>query len=112
MGSAEPSEHFQAAQLHSKCTSNLSQDCNDFQSYASAAISIQVLVEKARVEAEDAQRLLLSALNGLAGIRLIEKDIFAAVGLYRQVCCDFLVYVPFTCMAPEFLDFNACQSLC
>ncbi|EIE26712.1 hypothetical protein COCSUDRAFT_59229 [Coccomyxa subellipsoidea C-169] len=46
---------------------------------------LEVLVEKARVEAEDAQRILLSALNGLAGLMLIEDDKTQAVALYRQV---------------------------
>ena len=51
----------------------------------SCAWAVQVLVEKARVEAEDAQRILLSALNGLAGLMLIEDDKTQAVALYRQV---------------------------
>ncbi|CAL8467045.1 g6581 [Coccomyxa elongata] len=46
---------------------------------------LEVLVEKARVEAEDAQRILLSALNGLAGLMLIDGDKPQAVALYRQV---------------------------
>ena len=37
------------------------------------------------MEAEDAQRILLSALNGLAGLMLIEDDRAQAVALYRQV---------------------------
>ena len=45
----------------------------------------QVLVEKARVEAEDAQRILLASLNGLAGLMVLEKDNAKAVALYRQV---------------------------
>lgn len=51
-------------------------------------------MEKARAEAEDAQRLLLSALNGLAGLKLIDLDPAAAVALYRQVRCELFVYVP------------------
>lgn len=45
-----------------------------------------VLVEKARVEAEDAQRILLAALNGLAGIFLLEGRPADGIALYRQVC--------------------------
>lgn len=37
------------------------------------------------MEAEDAQRILLSALNGLAGLMLIEDDRAQAIALYRQV---------------------------
>ena len=63
-----------------------------------AASTLQVLVEKARVEAEDAQRILLSALNGLAGLMLIDDDKAQAVALYRQVhskapsiCCHAMI---------------------
>ena len=46
---------------------------------------LDVLVEKARVEAEDAQRVLLAALNGLAGIFLLESRPADGIALYRQV---------------------------
>jgi len=44
----------------------------------------QVLTGRARVEAEDAQRVLLAALNGLAGLMLLDGDAALAVGTYRQ----------------------------
>lgn len=44
------------------------------------------LASKARVEAEDAQRLLLSALNGMAAVLLLQGDAASAVSTYRQVC--------------------------
>jgi E3 ubiquitin-protein ligase SHPRH len=44
-----------------------------------------VLVERARLEAEDAQRILLASLNGLAGLFLIEHKAADAIGLYRKV---------------------------
>lgn len=37
------------------------------------------------MEAEDAQRVLLAALNGLAGLMLLEGDVQLAVATYRQV---------------------------
>ena len=43
-----------------------------------------MLTGKARVEAEDAQRVLLAALNGLAGLMLLEGDPRLAVATYRQ----------------------------
>lgn len=48
--------------------------------------NLQVLVEKARNEAEEAQRILLAALNGLAGLMILDGDRAQAVALYRQVC--------------------------
>ena len=46
--------------------------------------AVQVLVEKARTEAEEAQRILLAALNGLAGLMILDSDRPQAVALYRQ----------------------------
>jgi E3 ubiquitin-protein ligase SHPRH len=46
---------------------------------------MQVLVDKAKLEAEDAQRSLFGALNGLAGLAIIEDDIPLAVSIYREV---------------------------
>ncbi|KAG0565163.1 hypothetical protein KC19_8G169500 [Ceratodon purpureus] len=46
---------------------------------------LEVLVDKAKVEAEDAQRSLFGALNGLAGLAIIENDIPLAVSIYREV---------------------------
>ena len=45
---------------------------------------MQVLTGRARVEAEDAQRVLLAALNGLAGLMLLEGEPKLAVATYRQ----------------------------
>jgi E3 ubiquitin-protein ligase SHPRH len=45
------------------------------------------LAAKARVEAEDAQRLLLSALNGLAAVMLLQGNPTSAVQTYREVGC-------------------------
>lgn len=45
---------------------------------------IQVLVDKAKIEAEDAQRSLIGALNGLAALAIIEKDTTLAVSIYRE----------------------------
>ena len=44
-----------------------------------------MLVEKARVDAEDAQRILLAALNGLAGLFIINSARKEAVEMYRKV---------------------------
>ena len=41
-------------------------------------------MEKARTEAEEAQRILLAALNGLAGLMILDGDRQQAVALYRQ----------------------------
>lgn len=49
---------------------------------------VQVLVEKARTEAEEAQRILLAALNGLAGLMILDSDRPQAVALYRKVCAS------------------------
>ncbi len=50
----------------------------------SANALVQVLVEKARTEAEEAQRILLAALNGLAGLMILDSDRQQAVALYRK----------------------------
>lgn len=42
------------------------------------------MVDKARLEAEDAQRSLIGALNGLAALSLIEKNNAQAVSIYRE----------------------------
>ncbi len=68
-------------------------DTSSSRSGSVSALLPQVLVEKARVEAEDAQRILLSALNGLAGLMLIDDDKPQAVALYRQV--PFFCSIPF-----------------
>lgn len=49
---------------------------------------LDVLVSKARLEAEDAQRLLLGALNGLAALMLLDTDpsqTALAIKTYREV---------------------------
>ena len=45
----------------------------------------EVLTNKARLEAEDAQRVLLAALNGLAALMLLEGSRGDAVKAYREV---------------------------
>ena len=55
----------------------------------SMAEILEVLLSKARLEAEDAQRVLLGALNGLAALMLLEpgpNQTAMAVQTYRQVC--------------------------
>ncbi|KAK9844148.1 hypothetical protein WJX81_006007 [Elliptochloris bilobata] len=49
---------------------------------------LEVLTGRARVEAEDAQRVLLAALNGLAGLMLLEGDPKLAVATYRQALAE------------------------
>lgn len=46
---------------------------------------LDVLLSKARVEAEDAQRVLLASLNGLAGLLLLQGHVAEAVRAYREV---------------------------
>ena len=49
---------------------------------------LDVLVSKARLEAEDAQRVLLGALNGLAALMLLENgaaQTAMAIKTYRKV---------------------------
>ncbi len=49
---------------------------------------LEVLVSKARLEAEDAQRVLLGALNGLAALMLLENgptQTAMAIKTYREV---------------------------
>ena len=61
---------------------------------------MQVLVEKARTEAEEAQRILLAALNGLAGLMILDSDRPQAVALYRKAghsLCFAPLKMPITC---------------
>lgn len=49
---------------------------------------LDVLVSKAKLEAEDAQRVLLGALNGLAALMLLESgptQTALAIQTYREV---------------------------
>lgn len=46
---------------------------------------LEVMVIKAKVEAEDAQRAFLAALNGLSGLHQLRKEWREAVQLYRTV---------------------------
>ena len=49
---------------------------------------LDVLLSKAKLEAEDAQRVLLGALNGLAALMLLEpgpSQTALAINTYRQV---------------------------
>lgn len=53
---------------------------------------MDVLVSKAKLEAEDAQRMLLGALNGLAALMLLEEGAPQTIKTYREVgivaaCC-------------------------
>lgn len=43
------------------------------------------LLVRARLEAEDAQRVLLGALNGLAGLMLLDGKRAEAVATFREV---------------------------
>lgn len=45
---------------------------------------LDVLITKAKIEAEDAQRVLLASLNGLAGLLLLQGHIAEAVRAYRE----------------------------
>ena len=45
---------------------------------------LESLVGKARVEAEESQRLLLAALNGIAGLMILQEENAEAVAVYRQ----------------------------
>jgi hypothetical protein len=42
------------------------------------------LIDKARIECEEAQRTFLASLNGLAGIALINQHYHEALNLYRR----------------------------
>lgn len=46
---------------------------------------LHVLIGKAKVEAEDSQRILLSNLNGLAGLKILQSMNAEAVTYYRKV---------------------------
>lgn len=46
---------------------------------------LQVLIAKAKIAAEEALRLLLFALNGLAALSVIDKNTVSAIALYREV---------------------------
>lgn len=48
-------------------------------------MATQVLRTKARLEAEDAQRVLLGALNGIAALLAEDRKLAEAVSAYRQV---------------------------
>ena len=43
-----------------------------------------MLITKARLEAEDAQRMLLGALNGIAALLVADGKVAEAVSAYRQ----------------------------
>lgn len=46
---------------------------------------LRVLINKARQEAEDAQRVVLADLNGIAGLKILQNMKAEAVSLYRRV---------------------------
>ena len=64
---------------------------------------LDVLVSKARLEAEDAQRVLLGALNGLAALMLLENgaaQTAMAIKTYREVQFVCLsVCLPYICLS-------------
>ncbi|XP_042375333.1 E3 ubiquitin-protein ligase SHPRH-like [Zingiber officinale] len=45
---------------------------------------LDVLIGKAKIEGEEALRKVVSALNGLAGLAVIEEDVKRAVSLYKE----------------------------
>lgn len=45
---------------------------------------LQVLIGKTKIEGEEALRCLVVALNGLAGIAIVEQDLSQAVSLYQE----------------------------
>ena len=46
---------------------------------------LQRLLSKAKLDAEDAQKDMLAATNGLAGVMVLKHEPAAAVGLYKEV---------------------------
>ena len=64
------------------------------------SFDLQVLISKAKLAAEEALRLLLFALNGLAALYVIDKDLTSAIERYREVnlklCCCCLPDQPHT----------------
>ena len=53
---------------------------------------LDVLLSKAKLEAEDAQRVLLGALNGLAALMLLDNgpsQTALAIKTYREVICPW-----------------------
>ena len=46
---------------------------------------LQVLITKAKLAAEEALRLLLFALNGLAALSVMDQELSSAICLYREV---------------------------
>ncbi|KAH7301453.1 hypothetical protein KP509_23G027500 [Ceratopteris richardii] len=45
---------------------------------------LKVLIDKAKIEGEEAQRNLIGSLNGLAALNILEGDLPDAVNLYRE----------------------------
>ena len=61
---------------------------------------LELLLSKARLEAEDAQRVLLGALNGLAALMLLESgpnQTAMAIQTYRQVCGIVMEWLGWSC---------------
>lgn len=46
---------------------------------------LQNLIDKDRLEAEDSQRILIAAYNGLAGLDLLSGDVQSAVSWYSEI---------------------------
>lgn len=66
----------------------------------SMAEILELLLSKARLEAEDAQRVLLGALNGLAALMLLESgpnQTAMAIQTYRQVCGIVMEWFGWSC---------------
>lgn len=51
------------------------------------AFFMQVLIGKAKIEGEEELRKVVVALNGLAGIAIIEGDNTLAISLYKEASC-------------------------
>ena len=61
---------------------------------------LELLLSKARLEAEDAQRVLLGALNGLAALMLLESgpnQTAMAIQTYRQVFGIVMGWLGWSC---------------
>ena len=79
--------HMQHADQSISMTDVRNLDCGPWPCAMPALMSctMQVLIAKAGKEAEEAQRLLLFALNGLAALSLLNNDNTNAIKLYREV---------------------------
>ncbi|EFJ18575.1 hypothetical protein SELMODRAFT_444519 [Selaginella moellendorffii] len=94
LGDGRPLNHMDASKLMNPLL-RLRQACCHPQVGSSGVRSLQasplpmdevleVLIEKAKTEGEEAQRDLVASLNGLAGLAIIEENIPMAVSIYRE----------------------------